>query len=68
MEDLKKLANEVMEVIDYYNFPEELFIAGYQKKAMESQKQPDLNCPSCGRLWDTSKHNSCECGAIITKK
>lgn len=26
-----------------------------------------FNCPSCGANWDTGKHNSCSCGANISR-
>ena len=25
----------------------------------------EFRCPNCGNLWDTSKHNSCSCGARV---
>jgi hypothetical protein len=28
---------------------------------------PAFECPSCGKPWDTSKHNACECGATVSK-
>lgn len=27
-----------------------------------------INCPSCGKIWNISKHNSCECGATWRPK
>lgn len=26
-----------------------------------------FDCPSCGRQWDSNKHNACQCGAVIYK-
>jgi len=30
--------------------------------------QQVFKCPSCGNDWNLSKHNACECGALLSIK
>ena len=49
---------------------EDLGVSFSAAKIISDHAQPGVifNCPSCGRIWDSNKHNACQCGAIIAQK
>lgn len=34
----------------------------------EVKNKNEINCPSCGKLWNTNLNNSCECGAALKEE
>ncbi len=39
-----------------------------QQPNKEEGSDTAINCPSCGELWNISKHNSCQCGATLKEE